>query len=121
MPIPCESTPRRSVRTMRSEVTSAMGRGIFIAVRAATMNVCRWVPLTVIAVSAMIESSQARDLDPRVLDLVPAVDRRQDRGDALERPGVRQPAHVDRPQSDRTAQLDHLLLGLGVLTAQQEI
>src|SRR5262249_59376288 len=125
MPIPCESTPRKSVRTMSPAVTSAIGRGIFMAKSAATMNSCSRVWLTVIADSAIDDSwsgaLDAGDLDAGVLDLVAAIDRGQHRGDAFDRAGIGQRAGVDGPESHRPSELRHGLLGVGVLAANEQI
>src|SRR5713226_5102178 len=100
MPIPCESTPRRSVRTINPAVISAGARGIFIAMRVATMKVSRWVWRTMTGASCMAAgSSEAGDLDAGVLQLVAPVDRGEDRGDALERPGVGERADIERASS----------------------
>src|SRR5207244_12603900 len=99
MPIPCESTPRRSVRTMSPAVTSAIGRDIFMATSAVTMNSWSRVWLTRIADSAMDRSPvvgllEPGDLDAAVLDLVAAIDGGMRRGDAVDRPGVGQGGRV---------------------------
>src|SRR2546428_1830 len=97
MPIPCESTPRRSVRTINPAVISAGARGIFIAMRVATMKVSRWVWRTMTGASGMAAgSSEAGDLDAGVLQLVAPVDRGEDRGDALRRPRAGQTAAAHR-------------------------
>src|SRR2546422_8397766 len=121
MPTPCESTPRRSVRPTTPAVISAGVRGIFIAMRVATMKVSRWVWLTMTGASGMAGSSEAGDLDAGVLQLVAPVDRGEDRGDALERPGVGKRADVDRAQAHRAGQLAHGLFGRGVGAAQQKV
>src|SRR2546426_2697297 len=126
MPIPCESTPRRSVRTMSPAVTSAIGRDIFMATSAVTMNSWSRVWLTRIADSAMDRSPvvgglEPGDLDAAVLDLVAAIDGGQHRGDALDRPGVGQRAGVDRAEPDRPAELGHGVLGVGVPAADEQI
>src|SRR5881397_3354388 len=121
MPIPCESTPRRSVRTINPAVISAGERGIFIAMRVATMKVSRWVWRTMTGASGMAGSSEAGDLNAGVLQLVAPIDRGENRGDALERSGVGERADVDRAQAHRTRQLAHALLGRGIGAAQQKI
>src|SRR6266704_4023187 len=121
MPMPCESTPRRSVRTINPAVISAGVRGIFIAMRVATMKVSRWVWLTMTGASGMAGSSEAGDLDAGVLQLVAPVDRGEDRGDALERAGVGERADIDRAQAHRARQLAHGLFGRGVGAAQQKV
>src|SRR6266545_4608176 len=121
MPIPCESTPRRSVRTINPAVISTGGRGIFIATRVATMKVSRWVWRTMTGASGMAGSSEAGDLDAGVLQLVAPVDRGEDRGDTLERPGVGERADVDGAQAHRAGQLAHGLFGHGIGAAQEKI
>src|SRR5574341_1591271 len=123
MPIPCESTPRRSVLTMSRAVTSAAVRGIFIAMRTPTMKSCRcvWVTTTGASVMVVPVPSEAGDLEAGVLELVAAVDRGEERGDAFERPGVGERADVDRAEPDRASELAHGLLGGGGGAAEQQI
>src|SRR2546422_10349614 len=67
-------------------VVSAAVRPIFIAIRTSTMKPWRRVCVTMTGASAMATSSEARDLDARVLELVAAVDRRPGRPDPLPEP-----------------------------------
>ena len=60
MPIPCESTPRRSVRTMSSAVMRAVARGIFMATSASTMNSVRRGAVTTTAGSAVAKPSPSQ-------------------------------------------------------------
>src|SRR2546430_17396684 len=97
MPIPCESTPRRSVRTMSPAVTSAIGRDIFMATSAVTMHSWGRVWLTRIADSAMDRSPvvgglEPGDLDAAVLVVVAAIVGGKPRGAALGRAGAGQRA-----------------------------
>src|SRR6266571_687699 len=117
MPIPCESTPRRSVRTMREAVSSAAGFGIFMATRASTMKAVSraWVSRT--GASGMV---QPRDLEAGALELVPAVDGGEHGRDALERAGVGERPDVDHAQPHGTPQLGDRLLR-GGLAADEEV
>src|SRR2546428_9896258 len=122
MRLPWTARPGRGEGPSSSAVISAGARGIFIAMRVATMKVSRWVWRTMTGASGMAAgSSEAGDLDAGVLQLVAPVDRGEDRGDALERPGVGERADVDRAQAHRAGQLAHGLLGHGVGAAQEKI
>src|SRR3989442_3185358 len=69
-------------------VVSAAVRPIFIAIRTSTMKPWRRVCVTMTGASAMATSSEARDLDARVLELVAAGYPRPDRPDPLPQPPV---------------------------------
>src|SRR2546425_4181309 len=99
MPIPCESTPRRSVRTMRPAVMSAAWRGIFMAIRVSTRKVWSLVWLTMRGTSVMTRSSEPGDPETGVLQLIAAVDGGGHRGDRLERAGGGERAPVQHPPS----------------------
>src|SRR5947208_1064216 len=121
MPFPCESTPRRSVRTMWPAVISAAVRPIFIARRTSTTNSWRRVCVTGTGVSAIAEPSEPRDLDAGVLELVATVDRREDRRDALERPRVRERPDVHGPEPHRAPELGDRFLRRLVGAAEEEV
>src|SRR5258708_14889989 len=98
MPMPCESTPRRSVRTMRSAVRVALRRDILSASSTETMKAVRASTETVTgrpeAAGARARSSgQPGDRDAGVLELVAPVEGGEHRGDALDGPRVRRGAH----------------------------
>src|SRR5437899_515335 len=65
--------------------------------------------------------SEPGDLDARVLQLVAPVDRRENRGDALERSGVAQDADVDRTKAHRAPELADGILGGGIAAAEEQI
>src|SRR5206468_2032981 len=65
--------------------------------------------------------SEPGDLDARVLQLVAPVDRRENRGDALERSGVAQDADVDRTKAHRAPELTDGILGGGIAAAEEQI
>src|SRR6266496_2958942 len=124
MPIPCESTPRRSVRTIKSAVSRAFFGDILSASSTDTMNSARRSRATTTGSSAIAGSFSGRqsgDLDAGVLELVPAVDGGEHGRDALERPRVRERAHVDGPEAHAAGQLGHHLLRLRIPSAKQEV
>src|SRR5438876_11262555 len=102
-------------------VVSAAVRPIFIAIRTSTMKPWRRVCVTMTGVSAMATSSEARDLDARVLELVAAVDRRQDRRDPFQEPRIRERPDVDGPKPHRAPELGDRVLRPLVVAAQEEI
>src|SRR5687768_10438575 len=120
MSMPCESTPRRSVRTMSPAVMVARSRGIFIARSASTRNAVRRGSVTTMGRSAMSILLQPGDLDPRVLELVAPIDGGEHPRDALHGPRVRERPDVERAQAHRTPQLRDDVLGLGVAAAHQQ-
>src|ERR671931_2137949 len=65
--------------------------------------------------------SEAGDADSGVLQLVAAVDRGQDRGDALQRAGVGEGPDVDRAQAERDGEPADRVLGLAIVAAQKQI
>src|SRR2546426_7847652 len=79
-------------------VVSAAVRPIFIAIRTSTMKPWRRVCVTMTGASAMATSSEARDLDARVLELVAAVDRRPGRRGPPPEPPLRGRAPGDGAQ-----------------------
>src|SRR3989442_6683756 len=121
MPIPCESTPGRSVRTMRPAVMSAAWRGIFMAIRVSTRKVWSLVWLTMRGTSVMTHSSEPGDPETGVLQLIAAVDGGEHRGDRLERAGVGERTHVEHPQPHGGAQVGDRSLGAGVVAADEQV
>src|SRR6185295_7351809 len=123
IPMPWESTPRRSVRTMSSAAMAAFFGDILSASSTATMYAVSAGAVTVTGASAMSgpRSGKPGGLHARELKLVAPVDRGEDRGDALERSRVGERAHVDRAQAHGSPQLGHQLLGLHVAAAEQEV
>src|SRR5690242_1632951 len=122
MPMPWESTPRRSVRTMRSAVRLALAGDIWSASRTETMKAVSASADTVTGSSAMARfSGKSGDLDAGVLELVAPVDGGQHRGDALDRPRVGERAHVDGAQAHRGPQIRDQLLGFRVAPAEEEV
>src|SRR5574338_677538 len=121
--MPWESTPRRSVRTMRSAVRLALAGDIWSASSTETMKAVSASADTVTGTSGIRAASSGKpgDLYPRILELVAPVDGRQHRGDAFDRPRVGERAHVDRAQAHRGPQLADQLLGLGVPAAEQQV
>src|SRR5687767_4260894 len=63
----------------------------------------------------------AGDLDPRVLQLVAAVDGGEDGGDALQRAGVAERADVEDAETHRAAELRDRVPGAGVPAADQQV
>src|SRR5262244_2889929 len=117
MPMPCESTPRRSVRTMRSAERRAFFGDIFMASSTEAMKSASRSWLTMTGASAMSRpflGGQSSDLDPGVLELVAAVNGGEHGRDALERPRVGQRSHIDGAQAHALAEFARDLLGLGV-------
>src|SRR2546425_13178241 len=78
-------------------VVSAAVRPIFIAIRTSTMKPWRRVCVTMTGASAMATSSEARDLDARVLELVAADCCGPVRPSPPPEPPGREPASGDRP------------------------
>src|SRR5688572_6314454 len=73
MSMPCESTPRRSVRTIKSAVVSAAERPIVIAVSASTRKACRRSWRTRIGASAMSEPPGAYNATRRDSGVAPVL------------------------------------------------
>src|SRR5258705_12230605 len=102
MPMPCELTPRRSVRTMRSAVRVALRRDILSASSTETMKAGRASTETVTGLSDAAgartrSSGQPGDRDAGALELVAPVDGREHRGDALDGHRAGEGSHVHRP------------------------
>src|SRR5690242_8365366 len=121
MSMPCESTPRRSVRTMRPAVMTARSRGIFIAASASTRNAVRCGSVTTTAVSAMSTLLEARDLDPRVLQLVATVDGGQHGRDALDGAGVGEWSDVEGAQPHGAPELGDDVARVRVVAAAEQV
>src|SRR2546428_10565571 len=84
-------------------VVSAAVRPIFIAIRTSTMKPWRRVCVTMTGASAMATSSEARDLDARVLELVAAVGCCPEPPGSFHEPPVLEGAPRDGPEAPPAA------------------
>ena len=107
MPMPCESTPRRSVRTIRSAARRAFFGDILRASSTETMNSARRSWGTTTGSSAMSGPQQAADKGPSA-SLAPSAARSwlfELRGEATRR-GLRQSYVVSRAESTQPSSHD---------------
>src|SRR3990170_7899185 len=122
MPMPWESTPRRSVPTMSRAVGSTMWGGIPRAPRTRLMNSRRRECCTRTGASCMSNAPlEPGDLDPRVLDLVPAVDGGEHGRDPLDGPRVGEWPDIENPEPHALAEVGDGRLRRGVVAADQEV